>query len=158
MWLETGKGQMIREGANVELGPEIKGRLPLISWVQAGSWSEVVDLFHPGDAEDWLPCPVGHSESAFALRVRGESMFNPHGRRSFQDGDMIFVDPARHAENGSLVIAKLEEDQQATFKELVIDGDRRYLKALNPAWPERFVQINGNCHIVGVVIGKCEIY
>lgn len=33
-------------------GPDFKGRLPLISWVQAGRWSEIVDTFHPGDAEN----------------------------------------------------------------------------------------------------------
>jgi SOS-response transcriptional repressor LexA len=37
---------------------------------------------------------------------------------------------------------------------LIIEGDRKYLKALNPAWPEQIIEINGNATICGVMIGK----
>lgn len=141
---------------NVEHGPSIKGRLPLISWVQAGEWTEIADVFDASEAEDWLHCPVAHSPRTFVLRVRGESMYDPRGKRSFKDGDLIFVDPERPAQHGSLVIAKLTDGQEATFKELVVEGDNNFLKALNPDWPERIFQINSNCHIAGVVIGKYE--
>ncbi len=52
--------------------------------------------------------------------------------------------------NGSLVIAKLEDSNEVTFKKLVIDGGQRYLKGLNPQWP--LVSVNGNCRIIGVAI------
>lgn len=146
------------EPSNIAPGPDTKGMIPLISWVQAGSWSEVVDLYAVGDAEDWLPCPANHGSRAFALRVRGESMYDPHGRRSFREGDIVYVDPDRQHENGSLVIAKLTDSQEATFKQLVIEDEKRYLKALNPAWPERMMPINGSCHIVGVVFSKVELF
>lgn len=141
---------------NTELGPDIIGRVPLISWVQAGAWAEIIDNMAAGDAEEWLPCPVRHSDRTFVLRVRGESMFDPHGRPSFQDGDLIFVDPERQAEHGSLVVVRLDDDKEATFKKLVVEGEHRYLRALNPAWPEQIIQINGNATICGVVIFKGE--
>jgi len=180
-WLQYGEGEMLpgtdsksltsQEGleaaniaghgddrSNVTLGPETKGLIPLISWVQAGSWCEVVDLYEVGDAEDWLPCPANHGPRCFALRVRGESMYDPHGRRSFREGDIVYVDPDRQHENGSLVIAKLSDSQEATFKQIVIEDEKRYLKALNPSWPERMMSINGSCHIVGVVFSKVEMF
>jgi SOS-response transcriptional repressor LexA len=141
---------------NTEPGPDIQGRVPLISWVQAGAWTEIIDNLAPGDAEEWLPCPVSHGPSTFALRVRGESMYNPRGRPSFQDGDLIFVDPDRPAVHGSLVVVRLDDDKEATFKRLVVEGDKRYLQALNPAWPEPMIQIDGNATICGVVIFKGE--
>ena len=141
---------------NTEPGPDIQGRVPLISWVQAGAWSEIIDNLVPGDAEEWISCPVSHSPATFVLRVRGESMLNPYGRPSFHDGDLIFVDPERPAVHGSLVVVRLDDDKEATFKRLVIEGDRRYLKALNPAWPEPMMQINGHATICGVVIFKGE--
>lgn len=144
--------------SNVEAGPISKGLIPLISWVRAGAWSEAVDLYAVGDAEEWLPCPASHGPKCFALRVRGESMYDPHGRRSFQDGDIVYVDPDRQAENGTLVIAKLTDSQEATFKQLVIEGEKRYLKALNPSWPNRVMPINGDCIIVGVVFSKVELF
>jgi len=156
LWLADGRGSMLGE-TNVEPGPDVRGQLPLISWVQAGAWSEVIDLYAVGDAEMWLPCPAAHGPRAFALRVKGESMYNPHGRRSFRPDDLIFVDPDRNPENGSLVVAKLDDSQEATFKQLVIEDGKRYLKALNPAWPEPMIPINGNCTIVGVVFSKVEL-
>lgn len=143
---------------NVEPGPDIKGLVPLISWVQAGDWCEVEDHYAVGDAEDWLPCPTAHGPRTYVLRVRGESMFNPHARRSFRDGDLIYVDPDKLAENGSAVIAKMDDSQEATFKQLVIEGEDRFLKPLNPAWPEPIIKISGNASICGVVIGKYELF
>lgn len=162
-WLATGEGtahpkKTARPSSthNVEPGPNITGMIPLISWVQAGAWREVIDNFAPGFAEEWLPCPVCHSPSTFVLRVRGESMFNPYGRPSFQEGDLIYVDPERPAEHGSLVIVRLDDEKEATFKKLVIEGEKKYLKALNPAWPDPIIQVNGNATICGVIIFKGE--
>jgi SOS-response transcriptional repressor LexA len=85
-------------------------------------------------------------------------MFNQHERRSFRDGDIIFVDPAKDAENGSLVIAKLVDRQEATFKQLVMEGKRRFLKPLNPAWPEPIIELGDDAMICGVVFSKLEIF
>ncbi|MDR0672748.1 MAG: hypothetical protein LBF93_03595 [Zoogloeaceae bacterium] len=143
--------------SNTNLGPDIIGRVPLISWVQAGEWMEIVDTFAPGQADDWLSCPVTHSSSAFVLRVRGESMLNPNSKPSFHDGDLIFVDPERPAENGSLVVVRLDDAREATFKKLIIEGEHRYLRALNPIWPEPMIHITSNATICGVVFFKGEM-
>lgn len=141
---------------NVEPGPAMKGRVPLISWVQAGAWSEVVDVRNVSNPEDWLPCPVSHGPRSYALRIRGESMHNPNGRLSFKDGDLIYVDPDRQPANGSLVVAKMEGSDEATFKKLVIEDGRRYLKALNPHWPTPIIEIDSRVTICGVAIFKGE--
>lgn len=135
---------------NVEAGPDIRGRVPLISWVQAGSWEQIVDNFSPGDAEDWMPCPRKYGPQTFALRVRGVSM-----EPKYQDGDIIFVDPDARPEHGKNIVVRLDDEQEATFKQLVLEGDRKFLKPLNPDWPgPKLIQINGNATICGVVIGK----
>lgn len=142
--------------SNFTLGPEIKGMCPLISWVQAGNWSSVIDNLAVGDAEEWLPCPVNHGPRTYVLRVKGESMHNPQSRPSFADGDLVFVDPDRAADNGSLVVVRLDDKIEATFKKLVIEGDEKYLRALNPGWPEPIMRINGNATLCGVAIAKME--
>jgi SOS-response transcriptional repressor LexA len=128
--------------------------VPLISWVQAGAWSDVADPFEPGDADEWLPCPVKHGPRAYCVRVRGDSMHNPGGRPSYADGDIIFVDPDRGAKTGDRVIVRLDDHQEATFKQLLVEDGRKLLKALNPEWSPRYIEINGNATITGVVIGK----
>ena len=140
---------------NTSEGPELKDKVPLISWVQAGNWQEI-NLYEP--VETYYYCPVPHSEQTFALQVRGASMENPHSRRSFFDGDIIFVDPEKSADHNSLVVVKLDESNEATFKQLIIEGEERYLKALNPAWPEQMIKINGNATICGVVIARLDTF
>lgn len=69
---------------------------------------------------------------------------------SIPEGTLVLIDTGRDPINGSLVIAKLTDANEATFKKLIIDGGAKYLKGLNPAWP--LVPINGNCKIIGVAI------
>lgn len=135
-----------------------RGRVPLISWVAAGNWCNVASPYPAGDAEDWLACPVKHGERTYALRVKGDSMHNPGGKPSFDDGDIIFVDPNRGAEHRSLVVVRLDEENSATFKRLLVDGSKKMLEALNPAWPNRIFEVNGNATICGVVIARMESF
>ncbi len=135
--------------SNVSPGPDIKGKVPVISWVQAGAWEEIIDNFQPGDAEEWRPTTANCGPNAFALRVKGDSMVNPTGFPSIPEGSVVIVDPDGQADSGRIVVAKLEDSQEATLKRLVIDGPNRYLKALNPDYKP--IEINGNCRIVGVV-------
>lgn len=128
--------------------------VPLISSVQAGNWSDIVDRFRPGDAEAWLPCPVRHGPNTFCLHVEGESMSNPGGRPTYEPGDVIFVDPGRAAQPGDRVVVRLEAQQQATFKQYLEEDGRKFLRALNPDWRPKITEINGEATICGVVIGK----
>lgn len=158
-WLFTGKGasgldDAIDLDSSVEAGPDLTRRVPLISYVMAGAWADAEDPYSIGDAEDWLPVPKKCGPRTFALRVRGVSMYNPNGKPSYEEGDYIFVDPDVEPQHRSAVIVRLDDEKEATFKQLIIEGDRRYLKALNPAWPEPIIQINGDATICGVVIGK----
>jgi SOS-response transcriptional repressor LexA len=143
---------------NTEPGPEGTGPYPLISWVQAGAWERIVDNFAPGDAEQWIEAPVKVSKSSYWLRVCGESMYDPMGKRSFKDGDLVLVEPHAYAENGSLVVVRLDDESEATFKQLIIEGGRKFLKALNPNWPNRIFEVNGNATICGVIKAKTEVY
>ncbi|WP_175813341.1 LexA family protein [Burkholderia contaminans] len=130
------------------------GKLPLISWVQAGDWSEIVDNFQPGDAEEWIACPFPSGRHGFVLRVVGDSMFNPGGDLSFREGDFISVNPDWEAKHRSLVIAR-HNGEKATFKQLLIDeNDGPMLFALNPNWPKRYISLDKHTEIIGVVTGQ----
>ena len=121
------------------------GDCPLISLVQAGAWTEAREF---PDAEAFLHCPVRCGRHTFALRVAGESM-TPR----FQDGDLIFVDPDAAPRNNSYVVVRRGDGSgAATFKQLIEEEGRRYLKALNPDWPGRIVEADPDAAICGVVV------
>lgn len=121
-------------GRELEAGPSITGRLPIISWVQAGSWANVADPFQPGVADEWKPVTRKYSRKAYCLRVRGDSMQAAEGP-SFPEGSIICIEPELPPTHRSFVIVRLDDSEEATFKQLIIDGDRRYLKPLNPRYP-----------------------
>ena len=126
-----------------------RGRLcPLVSWVQAGGWSEVIDLIS-GEDPTLLICPVSCGANTFALRVRGVSMLP-----EFEEGDVIFVDPDRSADANSYVVVCTESTGEATFKRLVHEGGLNFLQSLNPDWPDRIIAVPPDARICGVVVYK----
>ncbi len=144
MWLEFGKGDILP--SNVEPVFVINNNeYPVISWVQAGEWSPI-EITNIADAKTYR-CPVKCSEHTFILKVIGISMLP-----KFTEGSLIFVDPLMEATSGKYVIARLNNENSATFKQLIIEDDRKFLKPLNPDWPDQITPINGECAIVGVVI------
>lgn len=126
-----------------------KGSYPLISWVSAGHWMEAVEPYHKRAIDNWYDTTVDCSEDSFWLDVQGDSMTSPGGL-SIPEGMVILVDPEVEPRNGKLVVAKLKDSNEATFKKLVIDAGRKFLKPLNPQYP--MIEINGNCEIIGVVV------
>lgn len=122
---------------------------PLISWVSAGQWAEALEPYKLSEIEEWPETTVHASEGAFWLTVRGDSMTSPVGF-TVPEGMIILVDPEVEVKNGRLVVAKLVNENEATFKKYVEDAGRKFLKALNPQYP--ITEINGNCKIIGVVV------
>jgi SOS-response transcriptional repressor LexA len=126
------------------------GKVPLISWVQAGAWCEA--NFEQQDDESWLSCPVPISESGYALKVLGDSMTNPGPGRSYPTGCIIFVDPEAETKTGDRVIARVPRTNEATFKILVEDAGRQFLRPINPQYP--IIDITEETHICGKVVGS----
>ncbi len=124
-------------------------RYPVLSKVQAGAWAEACEPYTLKEIDLWLESDAHTQGDAFWLEVEGDSMTAPMGL-SIPEGTFVLFDTGREAVNGNLVIAKLVDDNEATFKKLVIDGSQKYLKGLNPQWP--MTPINGNCKIIGVAI------
>jgi len=78
----------------------------------------------------------------FGLRVRGDSMINA----GILDGDIVVVRKQETADNGTIVVALLEDE--ATVKRLNLEGEHAMLMPENPAYEP----IDGkNCRILGKV-------
>jgi SOS-response transcriptional repressor LexA len=128
------------------------GKVPLISWVQAGAWCEAISNFEFYDADSWLSCPAQISNNGYALKVLGDSMTNQGPGRSYPTGCIIFVDPEAETKAGDRVIARLPRTNEATFKILVEDAGRQYLRPINPQYP--IIEITEETHICGKVVGS----
>lgn len=144
-------GAGLSNDANVHYAgqPKMSYSYPVISWVAAGSWAEATEPYPPGFSDRYELSDYEAKGAAFWLEVKGDSMTSLSGI-SIPEGMLILVDTDEDARHGRLVVAKLTDSNEATFKKLVEDGGQRFLKPLNPAYP--MMAINGNCKIIGVVV------
>lgn len=152
-WLARGEGPRDSSQSNVTVGPDFQTsrQYPLISYVQAGAWTEVTDIYQPGVAETWLSCTKDLGPHGYVLRVKGDSMTNPQSSPSFPDGVLIFVKPECDCQPGDFVIAKREAENNATFKQLKLVDGELYLYAINPEWPTRYIKLQEGDRICGRV-------
>jgi SOS-response transcriptional repressor LexA len=154
IWLSENIGQMINSVAtesNVgeSRQPVESYRYPVISWVAAGAWAEAVEPYPAGFSDRYEFSEYDSKGAAFWLEVKGDSMTSPVGQ-SITEGTLILVDTEAEVAPGKLVIAKLPDSNEATFKKLVNDGGKLFLKPLNPSW--RIEPFTEDCRIVGVVV------
>lgn len=125
--------------------------VPRIAWVRAGPFEDIENAHDPASAEDWDLPSEPMSRAAYSLRVEGDSM-----EPEFPNGCIIFVEPRTQATHGDYVVVKLDESHQATFKQLVIDGPRRYLKPVNPRYP--IIPLERGASVCGVVREMRKLY
>ena len=126
-------------------------RIPVISWVQAGQFTECKAAEVFSEVDKWVETSLRIGDSSFALEVKGDSMTNPNGLPTIPEGATVIVDPDAEPLNGKIVVARLDGTNEATVKKFVIDGPQKFLVPLNPRYPN--ISINGNCLIIGVVKG-----
>lgn len=145
-----------KDTVNVPIA-ENSDEVPILSWVAAGSWSNVEAVTFD-DAIGKVSRPKNLSKNGFALIVRGESMLP-----KFDPDDIIYVEPQTGLfalKNNDLVIVQCNDDTEATFKQLVLGetSEDMYLRPLNPNWHEQKMTPMGDCNLVGKVVGKYVEY
>lgn len=139
---------------NVDLSQKIypKGRpVPVISWVQAGDFTNVDTVIKDCEIDEWLPPNDDCGRNGYGLRIVGNSM-SPY----FIPEDRIYVNPDVQTfdlKTNDLVIVSCAGDTEATFKKLIIEGASSYLQPLNPDWPEQIIKLTEGCKLVGKVVG-----
>ena len=151
-WLAIGEGdekEASESNVSITSQPALSFRYPVISWVSAGAWSDAVEPYPAGISDRYEFSEYDSKGPAFWLEVKGDSMTSPAGQ-SITEGTLILVDTEAEVAPGKLVVAKLPDSNEATFKKLVSDGGRLFLKPLNPSYP--IEAVDENCRIVGVVV------
>ena len=153
-WLMSGKESQARLDNNVDISQKIPfdGRpIPVISWVAAGSFEPIETVLRDAEVDEYLPPIKECGRNGYGLIVTGISM-SP----KFEPEDRIYVNPDFQVidlKTGDLVIVSCAGDNEATFKQLIIEGTTKYLKPLNPKWDEQIIKLTEDCRLVGKVVG-----
>lgn len=147
-WLITGT----KSGTNVapaELGSK---RIPILSYVQAGLWTESQEYRSYDGGMSYLLVDDDVSNNAFALIIEGDSM-----APKFNAGDKIIVDPEVYPVPGDFVVALDGVKNQTVFKKFRPTGvdshgnDVYELVPLNDDFPTLRSE-TGKLSIIGTMV------
>jgi len=152
-WLLDEAGPIVPDELSPAAEVRHTTRVPVIDRVQAGDWTEVEDPFSVGAADEFLQTDLEVSSSTFALVIEGRSM-----EPEFRPGDKVIIDPTVRPRPGDFVVAKRDDDQDATFKKYRLrsqdDKGREVIELtpVNPDWPTLMIDRDNPGHIVGTMV------
>lgn len=138
-------------GENVELASQDLFTVPVVDYIQAGSWRETTDPFPAGEGMRRIGVNI-EMENAFALEIKGDSM-----APDFKQGDIVIIDPYVNPIPGDCVVAKLDIDDTATFKKYRPRGFKNgreciELAPLNPDYPTLEINEENQGRIIGTMV------
>lgn len=121
-------------------------RIPILGSIAAGQPIQV-EALAPETTDDWIDLPDGVIKARgplFALRVKGDSMIDA----SVLNGDVVILRQQETANDGEMVAAWIEGDEETTLKYLYREGRNVRLQPANPNYapiirPANKVRING---------------
>lgn len=141
-YFEVSISQLVGEQPlNLPTTPNINF-VPLITLQQAPHWRDATTA---PEISQYAITDAPISTEAFAIKTADSTMLP-----RFPIGATLIIDPNLNASDGNFVIAHQTGQTVATFKQLLIDGDDRYLKPLNKEF--QTVQMTNDHTIIGTMV------
>jgi SOS-response transcriptional repressor LexA len=120
--------------------------VPIISWRNAIEGRIFTSSLTLNNWEHWAATETPLSKDAFVLVTK------PSMAPRFPPNTLLFIEPEKEYNDGDLVIVFFKNTEEATIRELIIDGPT---KELRPILPETDKNLRFNTdlhHIIGSVI------
>lgn len=129
-WLKTG------DGAKDSLSPIFpQTKVPLLSWVDAKNWQDTIENLEAGVGEQIL-ITYEARKYTYALQVK-DDMNSP----KFPIDSWLVIEPEEEPVDQKWCIVD-DGGDEATCKQLVIDGATRYLRSDNARFPIKEMKQN----------------
>ncbi len=116
-------------------------QVPHLSYEEAAAWPNLAK----DSIEKRVATDIDVSDNAFALTIKDSTMMP-----RFPEGTVIIVDPAYKPADRDFAVVHIEGHKQATFKQILIDGETTYLKPLNPDFSVQL--LDKNHRFLGVMV------
>ncbi len=115
-----------------QFNPNIVGwsPVPVLSWDDAADLKKFFSEVQKKSWEKWTSTDVQVGEEAFALIVE-----KPMATDDFPTGTIMVFETASKANSGDFVIVKIEGNKSVVLRQLISDGDQKYLRPLHPDFP-----------------------
>lgn len=141
----TGNAILFNDGKLLDMSQSnaIRVRvLPLLTIEQVESWlnRDNIDNLSFITIAD---CDV--NDMCYSIQIKDSTM---HPR--FSEGTYFVVDPNLQAENGDFIVFCRSDSKKGSVRQLLLDSDEKYLKALNPDF--RTILVNNEYKFLGTVV------
>jgi repressor LexA len=131
--------------AGEPIEPEMS--LPILGTIAAGAPIEALENREDITLRELVP----HGPDHYLLRVQGDSMIEDH----IADGDLVIIQRRTTADNGDIVVAIVDDQEEATLKRFYRERGRVRLQPANAALEPIFPR---NVEIRGVLRGVIREY
>ena len=98
--------------------------IPVIGWDSCIDAESIVQSLSAANWNNWIPAQ-DLSANAYSLITK------PSMEPRFPKGSKLIIDPDVTPNDGDLVVAHYPDTQEATLRELLIDGPNKYLVSIN---------------------------
>ncbi|MCD6056157.1 MAG: peptidase S24-like domain protein [Gammaproteobacteria bacterium] len=119
--------------------------IPLMTLDEVMAWPQLRDKLAEQNWAHWTTTDVQTSEATFAIHVNTDSL-NPR----FPNSTVLVVEPNLAPEDRDFVVIQTKGMRSATVKQLLLDGQDRYLKPLNPEF--QTVMMGEEHVILGIIL------
>jgi len=119
--------------------------IPIIELDEAFNWQQIISGITPSNHSDFIVIDQSTCQGKFAIRVTGESMWP-----QFQPNTVLIISTEKVTKNRDFVIAHLKKSNEVVFRQMIIDGSYKFLKAINSLFPTITFEADDN--LIGTVI------
>lgn len=127
--------------------------IPVLDFARATSWASEPPLGPAPEGLETIAADSSLTARAFALVVRDESM-----APDFRDGDKVILEPDTAPQPGDFVLAKLDQEAEATFRKFRPRGADVQgaaiieLVPLNPDWPTQIITADSPGRVIATMV------
>ena len=126
---EKGKARSLQVQTFPGVSRSAVAEIPLFGSIPAGFGDERAQEPEGCVLVDITTIGFKPTRNTFCLRVKGDSMIGRH----VCDGDIVILEHGPEPRHGQIVAALI--DRKSTLKTFIQKGNKRFLKAENPAYP-----------------------
>ena len=119
--------------------------IPVISWADCLD-PEFISTLPSTNWDKWAVVDIKFSAKTYALSSK------PALENKFPKGSLLIIDPSVAPSDGDLVVVQYPETNEATLRELSIDGPNQILISINPNTTAQQEVLNKKVKILGTLV------
>lgn len=131
--------------------------VPLLAWDQLKELEKIYKKIEDNGVDEFdniITISLGFSEKCFGL-IMNDSSMDPY----FPKDSILVIDPNKEIKDRSFALVKLTEEKTFLFRQVLLDGQYKYLKPINPDLNNfKMRLLSEKDEIIGVLVEARRVY